>query len=441
MNGAATPVLRDDELVEMLIEEPELLAFADALVASKRAAPGVVAGGRSQRRPRRTLAVAAVAMVGAVASLLLASPWRGSPTIVDRALAAVGSGPVLHVVVSHSAEFGGPVVDLQTGKVLPRTLQTEVWFDRTRDLKKTIFKLDGELLDEQLETRQGGWTREGPVYTCAWIAAHPAEATRAGVSCNASGDNGTSPRVMPETPPTLEPALAGFVDNYRTALASGEAKEAGRGIVEGREVVWLQFRAHRGVQRVAIDAQTYVPLLIEQEGQPTYHVLTAEALPYDARYFTRPETMTTQSGGSVVSTRELTLTEATSIFGSRVQWLGETWKGLRLSEVTLEERTVRYGPDQKPSRVEVLRLRYAPVGSDGDGSSSHIDVYEASTCVLSVGWTCTPRDPTSTRTVGRFGFITLVRRGGLYISIWDPGRVKEPLEIAQALVPIGGAKK
>lgn len=439
MNAAATPVLRDDELVEMLIDEPHLLALADALVATKQTAPEVVTVGRPVRRARRFLAAAAV--VSAVGTLLLAALWQGSPTIVERALAAVGRGPVLHVVVSQSAEFGGPVVDLKTGTTLPRTLQTELWFDSTRDLKKTIFTLDGTVLDEQLETRHGGWTRAGPIFTCAWIAAHPAEATRAGVSCNASGENGTTPHVVPENPPTLDPALAGFVDNYRAALASGEARETGRGVVEGHEVVWLQFRASPGVARVAVDAQTYAPLLIQQEGSPTYHVSTAEALPYDPGYFTRPESVTTQSGGSVASERDLTPTEAASILGSRAQWLGESWKGLRLTDVTLEERTVGYGRDQEPDRVEVLHLRYAPVESDGIGSSSRIDIYEASSCVLSVGWTCTPRDPMSTGTVGLFGFISLVRSGELYISIWNPGRTQGPLEIARALMPIGGAAR
>jgi hypothetical protein len=346
---------------------------------------------------------------------------------------------VLHVIVSQPAEFGGPLVDLKTGSTRPRTLRTEVWFDSTRNLKKTIFRLDGAVLDEQLETRYGGWTREGPIYTCAWIAAHPAEATRAGVSCNASGDNGATPRVAPEDPPTLEPALAGFVDNYRTALASGEARDVGRGTVDGREVVWLEFRASRGVERVAVDAQTYAPLLIEQEGRPTYDVLTAETLPYDPGYFTRPKSVTTQSGGSVASERNLTGTEAASVLGSRAQWLGETWKGLRLTQVSLEERTVGYGRAHEPGRVQILRLRYTP--AEPGSMSSRIDIYEASTCVVSIGWTCTPRDPSSPGAMGLFGFITLVRTGELYISIWNPGRTHEPLEIARALMPMGDAAR
>jgi hypothetical protein len=437
MKAPAASVLRDDEVVAMLIDEPQLLALADGLVATRQPAPEVSTPRRRFWRTRRLLTAAAVVTACAVGALLLASPRQGSPSLVDKALAAVGGGPVLHVVVSQTAVFGGPVIDVETGKTLSRTLETEVWFDGGRDLKKTIFRLDGEVLDEQLETSQGGWTRGGPIYTCAWIAAHPAEATRARVSCNASGENGPTPRVVPEIPPTLEPALAGFVDNYRSALASGEAREAGRGRVEGREVVWLEFRGNRGSERVAVDAQTYVPLLIEQDGEPTYRVTTAESLPYDESYFAKPPRTRTQTGGSVASEREVTPAEAASVLGRRALWLGETWNGLRLAEVALEERTIGYGPDEEPGRVRVLRFTYVPVASEQTAPSwARVDIFESTSCVLSVGWTCTPRDPMSTGTVGIVGVISLVRSDDLYISIWSPGRSHEPLEMARALTTV-----
>lgn len=80
------------------------------------------------------------------------------------------------------------------------------------------------------------------MWTCARIAAHPVEATRAGVSCKFSGDNGTTPRHIPETPPSVDPALLGFVDGYRQALASGSARRIGEGTVDGQHVIWLEFR-------------------------------------------------------------------------------------------------------------------------------------------------------------------------------------------------------
>lgn len=105
MNAVATPVLRDDELVEMLIDEPQLLALADALVVTKHTATEVVSVGPSRRRARRFVATASLAALCALlAAVLLVSPWQGSPNIVDKAFAAVGGGPVLHVVVSQSAE-------------------------------------------------------------------------------------------------------------------------------------------------------------------------------------------------------------------------------------------------------------------------------------------------------------------------------------------------
>ena len=109
----------------------------------------------------------------------------------------------------------------------------------TRGLERTVMLSDGRVLQEELQTPQGAWTGDGPVYTCAWIAAHPVEATAARVSCNASGDNGTIPRRIPEPRPSLDPALAGFVTGYREALADGTARRDGTGTVDGRAVEWL----------------------------------------------------------------------------------------------------------------------------------------------------------------------------------------------------------
>ena len=51
--------------------------------------------------------------------------------------------------------------------------------------------------------------------------AHPIEATRARVSCNFNGDNGTTPRQIPEEPATLDPALVGFELDVYWALVGG----------------------------------------------------------------------------------------------------------------------------------------------------------------------------------------------------------------------------
>ena len=182
MNHGERSVLRDRELVEMLIDDPELLAIADALVtASGKPRKIVNVSNRSSRRRLATAAGVAVAAAATVA-LLLAAPWAGGPGLVQKALAAVGDGPVLHVVVAQPALYGGPLIDLRTGKAISQTQRTEIWFDGERNLKKTVEMLDGNVLDEELETERGGWTQGGLIITCEWIAAHPVEAASLRVS-------------------------------------------------------------------------------------------------------------------------------------------------------------------------------------------------------------------------------------------------------------------
>jgi hypothetical protein len=148
---------------------------------------------------------------------------------------------VLHVVTEQPSpyRFFQPV-SLTTGQPIPTTLRQEVCFDQGRDLKKTISTINGTVFNELLESREGEFTPSGPIFTGGWVAGHPLEATKARVSCNANMQNGTTPHPIPEPPPTLDLALAGFLDDYRVALTSGQAREIGEGQFDGHEVIWLR---------------------------------------------------------------------------------------------------------------------------------------------------------------------------------------------------------
>lgn len=437
MNGTERSLFRDTELVEMLIHDPELLAIADALGATATDVAPATASQRPSSRRRRRAQIASVgavlAVVAAAAALLLISPWQGSPSFVERALAAVGGQPVLHFSVEQPQAADRTLVDLSTGRTITRPIRTEVWYDRDRALKRAVYSLDGKILDEELDTRDGGWTTAGPIYTCAWIAAHPAEAAEAGVSCDAGGDGGAAPATGGERTPYFDPALAGFVDHYRSALASGEAVQTGTGKFDGHDVVWLRFSVNGMTEDVAVDAHSYKPLLIkEQGGTLTLRVLVAESLPYDPSVFTKPQRVKAQSGGSVVAHTVVTPHEAAALLGGRALWLGQDWSGLHLVATTHEERTISYGPGIEPGDADVIDFTYARA----DDPRSKIDIYETTECVLSVGWTCTPRDPTSAGTVELFGPISVLLSRGLYVSIWNVPRTQGALEVARALTPV-----
>jgi hypothetical protein len=343
----------------------------------------------------------------------------------------------LHVITSQPAP-GDALFDVKTGTPISRTLRTEVWFDRSRELKTSVFTIDGRLLDEALETDRGSWTRGGPIYTCAWIAAHPVEATKVGVSCNANGVNGTTPRKGPESAPELDPALAGFVDRYRAALASGEAHRIGVDTIEGRDVVRLEFAADGRSEQVAVDASSYKPLLIKQGEGAELRVVTAETLPYEPAFFRKPAQITAQSGGSLAAEAAVSPQQAAGVLGGKALWLGRSWNDLRLLETTREERSISYGPGHPPGRATVVDFTYGKVGADGSiERQSEVHIYESTGCVLNVGWTCTARDPSAPGTIQLRGPISILRSDGLFVAIWDlSSDQRRALELARALGPI-----
>ena len=99
----------DRELVEALADRPDHLALADAVAATQR-----------PRRRGRRLAVVLPAAIAAVVALALVSPWdRGGPGTLERALAAVGGGPVIHAIVASSVP-ADVLVEIETGEERPR---------------------------------------------------------------------------------------------------------------------------------------------------------------------------------------------------------------------------------------------------------------------------------------------------------------------------------
>jgi hypothetical protein len=380
------------------------------------------------------------------------SPWQGGGGLVDRALAAIGSQPVLHVVITQPSPDGQELVDLTTGRPIPQTQRTEIWFDGSRDLKKTVTTLNGAVLDEMLETAEGGFTRGGPIYTCAWIARHPVEATKARVSCNANMENGTTPRKVPEEPPTIELALAGFLDHYRSALASRQAAVIGEGTIAGRKVTWLRIEtasARGGVpssQEVAIDSTTYKPVRIRPSANPAAAVSVdqIETVAYDPALFTHPARVHGPSIGQVAGASEIEHAQAAPLLGGRAFWLGDEWNGLRLVSTRREQLTTGYGRDsgRRPMRSTGVAFEYAPIGEDGTTTDRPLVIIRQSDeCPFAYGWTCSPRDPSGTamRAGPPTGFPSIFfRLGGLYMAISDRGSGLDPIELARALTPAPG---
>jgi hypothetical protein len=328
----ARDVVLDREVVELLADEPELLAIADAITTTQP---------RPRRRGSRIGALAAAVI--AVGTVLVVLPDRGGDSsLLADALAAVGRGPVVHARIETVLPATNVIV-LATGRARPQTIAIEYWFDEPRGRLRTVVRRGGVAVDEFLQTQAGAMSNRGLV------------------------------RLAPGAQPALDPALAGFVTRYRDALASGEARVEEEGELEGRRVVWLLLSASGVRERVAVDAETYVPLQItplDPSGGVSpfsWRVRVIETVARVEADFAAPKARPVAPfRGDVRESRPISSGQAAGAVAWPVLWLGQSWRGLRLVSLEQETLTRGYPPESRvrADRGEGLRLRYAVDGAD-----------------------------------------------------------------------------
>jgi hypothetical protein len=284
------------ERLDQLTPETERLPNWDAVL-------------RDARPSRVRWAAPRIAIVGAVialAALVAVAPWRDSePTgILDRALAAVGDGEVLHVVFR--GEWGGTVVDLETGKRTPAYGEKEVWYDPERDLVHSVSRLGGAVEWEELYERN----TEDKELTTLW-------------------------------------------QNYRTALARGTAWIIEDDVIDGVPVHWIMVRRmmlpdvadgkdHEFAQQVAVSKETYKPVAMKYtrdrrapEGS-TQRILRYETVSVAEANFTKP-TRRSFEGPYRAGKTPISLDQANEVLGRAPVWLGERHARLPLVQVSKTE--------------------------------------------------------------------------------------------------------
>lgn len=377
----------------------------------------VLADARRRSRPVRVLRFAVPAATAAVVALALAWPFQSeSPTVLARALAAIGDGPVIHIVTR--GESGGSLVDLSTGGVTPLFAESEIWYDRDRGVHSVA--------------RFGGRV--------------------------------TSDRVRP---PGMVPArevdrYVSLVNRYRDELRSGKARVVARGRVNGRPVHWIRLEGERFpeggdghyhllAQEVAVDRDTY---------EPVYMRFTRDGRPWTmgtGELFLQLETLAAGEGdfdpdqgapsqraiyAGAERGRDLRRSALGGLFGRPAIWLGPAFGGKQLAETrelifkhkeqkndpwqTVRGATLFYG-QLRPKRFGV-RLR--------DDTKPYILLTEAKT--ISPIWraalygTDIP-DGSVQIDASRAGFL---RTNGVYVSI-NARRMRDVIEAAAALRPFG----
>jgi hypothetical protein len=246
--------------------------------------------------------------IAVAAALVLAWPFGGEHGgVLDRALAAVGDGPVLHVVLR--GEWGGTLVDLTGGGRRPVYGDNEVWYDSETGRTHSIGRLGGVVQYEELG--------------------------------------------QPKKPAA---ELAALGREYRQALESGAARVTGQDTLDGEPVVWVTIHSellpdvadgkdHEWAQQVAVSRQTFqaVALRETRDGQPGPGTLQRVR---ELQLLARGEGDFTTSRPSLNGTafrqgREaISLERAPTVLGRTPLWLGRTYEGLPLAQVYRETTSV-----------------------------------------------------------------------------------------------------
>ena len=181
---------------------------------------------------RLRFAVVSVPLVAGALAVVWWAPWSSSPDPVARARTAFGDQPVVHVVMRPTTLRSTPLRPLMTVQ------GEELWYDGSRNRIHVVAGRDG--------------------------AGHTDRVSRPG--------------------PATTPALA-FVLHYRSDLADGKLRDAGRDVVQNRSVIWLRSSAYR----VAVDPVSYQPLWVAGNGPDgtaqLVQLVVAETKPFDPADF------------------------------------------------------------------------------------------------------------------------------------------------------------
>ena len=203
------------------------------------------------------LAVAPIAAISVAAAILAWPSTRPAPepTFVERALAAVGTGPVLHSVLE--TNYGAELVNLDTGSRRPATWTNEYWYDPE----------DGVRLRSRFEG----------VEQTDWVST--------------IDELGEQNKVF----------VAAMATGYADTLADGKVRVVERGVLDGEPVRWIEVESHplitgnptRVMTDVAVSERTFKPVAIRRRSngkiRETSKIRSLERLPEGAGDFTRPK--------------------------------------------------------------------------------------------------------------------------------------------------------
>jgi hypothetical protein len=351
--------------LEALVDRDNQPDWEDVVRRSEGApAPATVAV-RARRSRRSYLArrlVPVFVLAAALIAVGLIAPWQHGRSFSERALAAIETGPVIHAVLQ--SETGSTYVDLATGEETSQIETTEIWYDSERRLEHWRATIAGRLQFENLQTLSG---------------AHD---------------------------PKLDPALAGFVDGYRSALENGSARTVGTETINGRNATWIEFALFppsskwQETERVAVDESSSLPLRIERyhdgRKEGSADVVSIETLQEGSGDFSAPKNDFLNRGGRRDHINPVSLAGAVEAIPNAV-WTGERFAGLSLFGITRVTLTTEFAPGSglEPRDANGVEIHYGngwrypdaavlPDGTTPDGRFVWLEEATTATSIYSI---------------------------------------------------------
>jgi hypothetical protein len=375
------------------------------------------------RRPfrlGRRFAVAAVAAT-AVAIAIALLPGRladeSNVGVVERALAAVSGGPVLHAIVEN-ADSRAILVDLVSGEETVEHERHEYWFDEERGELRARLTIGSEVVNEVHFRRVAG-------------------------------------------PPPSHRALA-FATRYREALESGKARVVRWETVAGRRSpvlsiavpAWRDPASDRVAQpayteEVVVDGDTFEPLRFRHIYGPDvasgpvvwWRVVSVESIERDDDDFKAGPPSFPWTRFDPSNDRKVTVDEASTALGRPALWAGSAIDGVPLERIGVVTTSIAW-TDGRETKSPSLLIRYEAPGEKGRWLWMQVGTSPETTPRFGpVDGEAVPAGKVRLAEVRAHDDRSIdmwfgnVQRDGLYVNMQSPRR-ELVLEAARALEPI-----
>jgi hypothetical protein len=301
-------VIDDREVLDLLRDDPELLAIADAVQQTQQ-------GLRPSRQSRRRVGV-----VAAVAACLAAAA-AGAFVLRPTAHAGVPAGKFIHVIVKRQM-LDTWLVPLAGGPARHSVVSTETWLRADGGKSWTINRIDGTVVDAGTFTPFHATSILGPVV----------------MSPNPSAGSAVQPMVA-------------VYDGYDQALQHGGRRARGSATVDGVRVRWVAFNRGPNASAVALDDNGVPRAVSDASNRSIGKIATYETVD-EPGALPRPHGRVAGRGDSSPGRPVSPAEAATAVPG--VLWAGRGVAGLPLRTVLVERLTQRGVPGSRQG----VELRY-----------------------------------------------------------------------------------